>query len=116
LVEEYGYCYLLLTLAFADIAEKYLAPDSTPSSLPRTLHFSSEDKTTKYQICQRFGSIMGLSTANIEPDAEGNKAGSAVVRPYDCHLSTRALKELNIAVDTADFEAWWRWEVGAFRK
>ncbi|MBE3046119.1 hypothetical protein IMZ48_26995, partial [Candidatus Bathyarchaeota archaeon] len=77
---------------------------------------SSEDKTAKYEICRRFGRIMGVSTEGIERVVEGNDPKAAVQRPYDCHLSTRALKELGIKVHTEGFEAWWRREVRAFRK
>lgn len=71
---------------------------------------------TKYEICQTFGRIMGLSTENIVPNTEGNDPNAAVQRPYDCHLSTKALKDLGIDVSTMDFVAWWRRELGAFRK
>lgn len=68
-------------------------------------------------MCMLFGRIMGLSTEGVEPDPTGgNDPNSAVQRPYDCHLSTRALKELGIGVETEDFEGWWRREVRAFRK
>ncbi|PHH61899.1 hypothetical protein CDD81_7763 [Ophiocordyceps australis] len=98
-----------------DVAARYLdAADR--QVLPRILHFSSQDKATKYEICQRFGSIMGLSTANIKAKREGNDPNSSVQRPYDCHLSTKSLEQLGIDVSTCDFTAWWRREVGAFRK
>lgn len=103
------------TNQFIDISIKYLESDDR-SKLPQILQFSSEDKMTKYEICQTFGRIMGLSTANIEPNTEGNDPNASVQRPYDCHLSTKALKELGIDVSTCDFTAWWRRELGAFRK
>ena len=84
--------------------------------LPRVLQFSSEDKYTKYEICQVFGEIMGLPIDGIEPNTEGNDPNASVQRPYDCHLSTRALKELGIDVSTQDFVGWWRREMRAFRK
>lgn len=104
-----------MMLTSLDVVEKYLATDDK-ASLPRILHFSSEDKTTKYKICQMFGRIMGLPTERIEPNTQGNDPNASVQRPYDCHLSTRALKELGIRVHTENFEAWWRRELGAFRK
>jgi dTDP-4-dehydrorhamnose reductase len=97
-----------------EVAIKYLDTKNT-SSLPTILQFSSEDKYTKYQICQTFAEIMGLPLTNIEPNAEGNDPNASVQRPYDCHLSTKALKDLGIDVSTSDFVGWWRREVHAFR-
>lgn len=98
-----------------DVSVKYLAAQDR-SALPQILQFSSEDKMTKYEICQTFGEIMGLSIAAIEANAEGNDPNAAVQRPYDCHLSTKALRDLGIDVSTQDFVGWWRWSVRAFRK
>ncbi|KAI1327699.1 NAD(P)-binding protein [Xylariaceae sp. FL0255] len=99
----------------ADISEKYLGTQDR-SALPQILQFSSEDKFTKYEICQLFSEIMGLPITAIEPNTEGNDPNAAVQRPYDCHLSTAALKQLGIDVATQDFVGWWRWKVRAFRK
>ncbi|CAN8095896.1 unnamed protein product [Discula destructiva] len=100
-----------------DLAVKYLAADpSERANMPKVLQFSSEDKFTKYEICQLFGEIMGLSVDNIEPNTQGNDPHASVQRPYDCHLSTSALKDIGIEVWTQDFTAWWRREVRAFRK
>lgn len=97
------------------MAVKYLG--SEPSAqLPKILQFSSEDKFTKYEICQLFGEIMGLSVDGIQPNTQGSDPNSSVQRPYDCHLSTKALKDIGIVVSTQDFTGWWRREVRAFRK
>lgn len=99
------------------MAVKYLAvDDSERAKLPKVLQFSSEDKVTKYEICELFGDIMGLSIENIEPNTQGNDPNASVQRPYDCHLSTKALKDIGIDVWTQDFTGWWRREVRAFRK
>lgn len=98
-----------------DVAVRYLAADDR-ASLPKVLQFSSEDKYTKYQICRVFGEIMGLNIDRIEPNAQGKDPNSSVQRPYDCHLSTAALKSVGIDVSTQDFVGWWRREVRAFRK
>lgn len=98
-----------------DVAVKYLET-ADRKVLPSILQFSSEDKVTKYEICQRFGDIMGMPTTGITPNTEGNDPNASVQRPYDCHLSTKALKELGIDVSTMDFTDWWRREVRAFRK
>ncbi|KAF4444483.1 dtdp-4-dehydrorhamnose reductase [Fusarium austroafricanum] len=100
-----------------DISVKYLGtPSNRRSSLPRILQFSSEDRMTKYEIVALFGEIMGLSTEGIHPNTEGNDPNASVQRPYDCHLSTKTLKDLGIDVSTCDFKGWWRREVRAFRK
>lgn len=97
-----------------DVAVRYLEADAK-AALPRVLQFSSEDKYTKYEICQLFGEIMGVPIDHIEPNAEGNDPNASVQRPYDCHLSTKALKEAGIDVATQDFVGWWRRECRAFR-
>lgn len=104
-----GVCTSLL-----DVAVKYLEAEDK-ASLPRVLQFSSENKYTKYEICQLFGEIMGLPINRIEPNTEGSDPKASVQRPYDCHLSTKSLRELGIDVSTQDFVGWWRRECGAFR-
>ncbi|CZR56359.1 related to methionine adenosyltransferase regulatory beta subunit [Phialocephala subalpina] len=98
----------------ADVATKYLETEDR-SSLPKILQFSSEDKMTKYEICELFAEIMGLPLDGIIPNTEGNDPNAKVQRPYDCHLSTKALKDLGIEVATQDFKGWWRREARAFR-
>ncbi|KAI0389778.1 NAD(P)-binding protein [Xylariaceae sp. FL0594] len=90
-----------------DISEKYLATRDR-SALPTILQFSSEDRFTKYEMCQVFAEIMGLPITGIEPNTEGNDPNAAVQRPYDCHLSTAALKRIGIDVSTRDFVGWWK--------
>ncbi|PHH52366.1 Methionine adenosyltransferase 2 subunit beta [Ceratocystis fimbriata CBS 114723] len=97
-----------------DIAIKYLGTPAT-EKLPSILQFSSEDRTTKYGICLRFAEIMGMPSDGIEPQTDGGDPNAAVQRPYDCHLSTQALKSLGIRVNTMDFNAWWCRELRAFR-
>ena len=98
----------------ADIAKLYTGSDS--SKLPRILQFSSEDRMTKYEICEKFADIMGLPMDGLVTDKDGGKpAPDATLRPYDCHLDTSELKTLGIDIGTVDFVAWWRRKVGAFR-
>jgi hypothetical protein len=105
----------MLTAFHADIAAKFL---STPekASLPTILQFSSEDRFTKYEICQLFAEIMGLSLEHMKPNTEGNDPNSPAQRPYDCHLSTKSLKDIGIPVHTQDFKGWWRRECRATRR
>lgn len=90
-----------------DVAEKYLGA-ADRSALPTILQFSSEDKMTKYEICQKLGEILNISTERIEPNTQGNDPQASVQRPYDCHLSTKVLRDLGIDVSTIDFADWWR--------
>ncbi|KAG5982151.1 hypothetical protein E4U43_006481, partial [Claviceps pusilla] len=99
-----------------DVAVKYLEVDEAGDrgTLPTVLQFSSEDRMTKYEICHFFGKMMELDIANIEANVQGNDPNAIVQRPYDCHLSTSALKKLGIDTTTTNFTEWWRREVRAF--
>lgn len=66
-------------------------------------------------MCEVFAGILGLGMGGMERDTKGNEEGG-VQRPYDCQLSTRALRELGIEVHTVDFRGWWRWELNAVRR
>lgn len=99
-----------------DVAVKYLSTsEAERTSLPRILQFSGEEQYTKYEMCQLFAEILGLPIDNIEANTEGNDPNASVQRPYDCHLSTKVLKDLGIDVSAQDFVAWWRRELRAFR-
>ncbi|PVI00458.1 NAD(P)-binding protein [Periconia macrospinosa] len=98
-----------------DIASLYMDTSNANRDLPDILHFSSEDQMTKWQMVQTFADIMGLPLDGMEPFKPDDAEIEGVKRPYDCHLDTSALKELNIDVGTVDFRTWWRMEVGAFR-
>ena len=87
-----------------DIAYRYSFSDN---SLPQILQFSSQDKYTKYEICEMFADILGLPLDGIEPNKQGNDLEWPVRRPYDTHLSTSALEEIGIPVWTQNFKDWW---------
>lgn len=89
-----------------DVAKIYLT-ENNRSSLPKILQFSSEDKLTKFEICQLFAEIMGLPLTGMQGNKEGGGSDTNVQRPYDTHLSTKSLKDLGINVHTQDFKAWW---------
>lgn len=98
----------------ADIAKLYVSKQS--EDLPRILQFSSENRMTKYEICQVFSNIMGLLMDGLVADKDGGKPGpDGTLRPYDCHLDTSELKKLGIDVGTMGFEVWWKRKVGAYR-
>ena len=98
------------------IAQKYTSSKAKEQGLPQILQFSSEDQMTKFEICEVFAEIMGLSMDGIVKDIpKDDPSAGGTVRPYDCHLSTKELKDIGMDVSTMDFKAWWRREVGAFR-
>ncbi|KAI9834549.1 MAG: hypothetical protein M1819_002925 [Sarea resinae] len=102
-----------------------LDDETATRQLPPILHFSSEDRYTKYGICELLAAdVLGLplspssSTASssspseshevgMVANKEGNDPASAVQRPYDCHLDTAVLKDLGIDVSTMSFRDWW---------
>jgi dTDP-4-dehydrorhamnose reductase len=99
-----------------DIVIKYLREKEKRKDFPRILQFSSEDRMTKYEICQKLAQVLGVAIPGMIANKQGNDPNAGVVRPYDTHLSTKALTELGIDVRTVDFIAWWRRELGAYRK
>ncbi|KAJ5517669.1 hypothetical protein LT330_006795 [Penicillium expansum] len=99
-----------------DIVIKYLREKEKRKDFPRILQFSSEDRMTKYEICQKLAKVLGVAIPGMIPNKQGNDPNGGVVRPYDTHLSTKALTDLGIDVRTVDFIVWWRRELGAYRK
>ena len=90
-----------------DVAVKYLDDYGGRESKPKVLQFSSQDRMTKYEICQLFADIMDLPLNGMSADNDGGNSKTGVQRPYDTHLSTRALRLLRIDLRTQDFTAWW---------
>ncbi|KAG2412952.1 hypothetical protein HFD88_010511 [Aspergillus terreus] len=90
-----------------DIIIKYIKERSRIKQLPKVLQFSSEDRMTKYEICEKLAEIMGVSLGGMIRNQQGNDPNASVQRPYDTHLSTKALQELGIDVRTVDFVTWW---------
>ena len=87
-----------------DLAQKHI---DEPFSLPQILQFSSEDRLTKYEMCQIIAEILGLSLASMNAITDGGNPKAGVQRPYDTHLSTQALVDMAIDIRTQDFRAWW---------
>lgn len=90
-----------------DIAKTYIAANDRSSALPKVLQFTSEDKLTKFEICQLFAEIMGLPFSGMQGNKESGGSDTSVHKPYDTHLSNQNLKDLGISVQTQDFRAWW---------
>lgn len=90
-----------------DIVIKYLKEKNRLKELPHILQFSSEDRMTKYEICEKLAQVLGVPMPGMIRNKQGNDPNAGVQRPYDTHLSTKALKDLGIDVRTMDFIAWW---------
>ena len=91
-----------------DVSTKYLdRADTTKEQLPNILQFSSEDRMTKFEICQLFAEIMGLPLGGLVANKQGPDPNASVQRPMDTHLSTKALQDIGIDVRTQNFKAWW---------
>lgn len=90
-----------------DIVIKYLKEKQRLKELPHILQFSSEDRMTKYEICEKLAQVLGVPLPGMVRNQQGNDPNASVQRPYDTHLSTKALVDLGIDVRTMDFVAWW---------
>ncbi|BFZ59930.1 hypothetical protein YB2330_000952 [Saitoella coloradoensis] len=89
-----------------DLAQKYSTEESRKNQ-PRVFQFSAEQQYTKYEICQIFGDILGLPIDHlIAQDTVEQTPG--VIRPRDCKLSTKTLRDAGISVDHVDFKQWWQ--------
>jgi dTDP-4-dehydrorhamnose reductase len=90
-----------------DIVIRYIKDRTRLRELPKILQFSSEDRMTKYEICEKFAEVLGLPLDRMIRNKQGNDPNAPVQRPYDTHLSTKGLTDLGIDVRTTDFVAWW---------
>lgn len=64
--------------------------------------YSSKDRTTRWQLCQTFGRLLGLPTAHITR-LDGMPPGAP--RPYDCQLDTGKLEAAGCAAPCTPLEA-----------
>lgn len=91
-----------------DIVIKYLKERSKIKELPKILQFTSENRMTKYEMCEKMAQVLGLSLAGMVRNKEPSDANATgAKRPYDTHLSTKVLQDLGISVKTMDFVSWW---------
>lgn len=90
-----------------DLGSKYLAAYESDSNIERVFQFSSEDRFTKFEICQLFAEILGLPLNGVHGTKDAGDANASVQRPYDTHISNQSLKNLGINVQTQSFKAWW---------
>ncbi|KAL1982075.1 hypothetical protein VTN96DRAFT_1788 [Rasamsonia emersonii] len=99
-----------------DIAVRYIRQKDQIKSLPKILQFSSEDRMTKYEICEKFAQILAVPIPGMIRNQEGNDPNSPVKRPFNTKLSTKELQDLGINIQTQNFETWWRFYLGAYKK
>ena len=61
-----------------DIAAKYLEAkgEEARASLPRVLQFSSEDRMTKYAVCQMMAEFMGMRLDGLKPNKEAGNSST----------------------------------------
>jgi S-adenosylmethionine synthetase len=96
-----------------DLSNMYLTNPKV-FSFPEILHFSAQQRMTKYEIALVFAEILGVPADHlVKVDTIDEKA--AVNRPLDSHLDVGKLKELGVNVQCVDFADWWRRHLGAFR-
>jgi len=103
-----------------DVSKLYLEKQSAgqAENMPRILHFSAEERMTKWEMCEVLAEILGLPLEGMEAwdpskeDVEKKERREEVtVRPYDCHLDTSVLKELGVDVTAMSFKDWWKREL-----
>ncbi|KAF9297733.1 hypothetical protein BGZ74_009673 [Mortierella antarctica] len=77
------------------------------------LHFSNEEKYTKYEICEVIARILGVSLDHLQANSSAPPKDAGTTRPYDCHLSNRCLNGIGINTANVKFEDWMRkWLTG----
>ncbi|KAF8981856.1 hypothetical protein BGZ46_002202, partial [Entomortierella lignicola] len=71
------------------------------------LHFSGEEKYTKYEICEVIAKALNVPLDHLKPVDTAPKDGTT--RPYDCHLSNRCLNGIGINTQCVKFSEWMQW-------
>lgn len=83
---------------------------SFKGSWPPILHFSAQEKYTKYSMVMLMADLVDLPPhrrSNLICVLDSPKSGQTP-RPRDCHLSNKSLERLGIKVETTDFKEWWK--------
>lgn len=92
--------------AVVDLSRLY--SQTTDKELPRVLHFTSDTAYTRYQMAEMLAEILGLPLDGmVRWDPTKDEVMSDTPRPYDTHLDTSLLRELDIDDTTGDFIGWW---------
>lgn len=96
-----------------EVARKWLLTiqEQTAGGFPSRLQFCAEECFTKYEMCQVFADILGVDISKMDRNKVGNDSGS-VQRPYDTHMSTKALEAvIGGKLQTVKFRDWWTREL-----
>jgi len=78
--------------------------------IPPILHYSAPESFTKYQMCQIFGKLIGMSSIG-HITADPSVPDAATPRPRDCHLDTEETEKLMEefgGLESIGFEEWWK--------
>jgi S-adenosylmethionine synthetase len=80
--------------------------------LPLILHFSAEERFTKWDIASIFGEILGRGIRHLKKVDQIDQGGS-IGRPKNVKLDNDALRGLGINVETVEFRRWWEKRLGS---
>ncbi|KAK9463802.1 uncharacterized protein V1516DRAFT_619142 [Lipomyces oligophaga] len=73
---------------------------------PQILHFSADQRFTKYAICVILGEILCVPITHL---VRQNTAPTMGVKlPYNCKLSVHLLETVGIDIASVDFQTWFR--------
>eukprot|EP01135_Chromosphaera_perkinsii_P003985 Nk52_evm28s265 gene=Nk52_evmTU28s265 len=81
------------------LVSMYSSADRT--TLPSIVHFSANEKLTKYGMMKVMAKVFKRPIGHIRGDSEAPTSGAA--RPYDCHLNTGALREMGYDEEPISF-------------
>ncbi|KAH7923437.1 NAD(P)-binding protein [Leucogyrophana mollusca] len=92
-----------------DIASFLVRLSALGTPLPPILHYSGEEKFTKFEMCEIFARILNLKIDHIKADSAAPTGAGATSRPRDCHLDTSGTKKLvGGDLGCSPFETWWK--------
>ncbi|KIY47382.1 NAD(P)-binding protein [Fistulina hepatica ATCC 64428] len=91
-----------------DISKFLVRLTTMPEPLPPIMHFSAQEKFTKYEICQILANATGLPIHHIVPETE--PPVGATPRPKDTHLDISETEKLLPDGDLGccTFTDWWK--------
>jgi hypothetical protein len=99
---------------------KYLREKEKRKDFPRILQFSSEDRMTKYEICQKLAQVLGVAIPGMIANKQGNDP-NAGIKSYSCtgiqeHPMKRTYHHAMKSTVFTSIPSSVRRELGAYRK